>query len=88
MTNHGTPTPTRGVPKISHHALTRLFRTRRGEIDHGEAENGLKTPYYENKQKSIILAKLVYFGPVGGKSTLEKQNQASKWTVMKVTKIQ
>ena len=43
---------------------TPLFRTRRGEIDPGEAENGLKTLRHENEQNSRIRAKLIYFGGV------------------------
>ena len=35
------------ISKIANSAETRLFRTRRGEIDPGESENGLKTPRHE-----------------------------------------
>ena len=37
-------------------------------------------------QKSVTKRELAYFGPEGGKSTLEKQKTASKHNVMKISK--
>ena len=43
------------ISKIANSAETRLFHTRRGEIDPGEAENGIKTVCYENRDFCKIL---------------------------------
>ena len=37
------------ISKIANSAETRLFRTRRGEIDPGESESSLKTACHENR---------------------------------------
>ena len=68
------------ISKIANSAETRLFRTSRGEIDPGEAESGLKMDRHENRDFCKSLEIRIRRGE---KRTLEKQTQASTWTVMK-----